>query len=54
MYKRFFISILFIFFFTGNAFAIEKGNLVIIGGGECPEYIVKKIVDLAGEKKAGY
>jgi cyanophycinase len=47
--KRFLLlSFIFIHFFGSTVCSQSKGNLVIIGGGDKPSYIMQKIVDLAG------
>lgn len=52
MLKKIFLSLLSIILFSIPVNANDKGALVIIGGGERPDYIIKKIVDLAGGKNA--
>lgn len=48
-----FTSIILIAFFYQGCFAqSSKGNLVIIGGGKRPDYVMKKIAELAGGKNA--
>lgn len=47
--KNIVISSLFI---NSYLYAEAKGNLVIIGGGSRPDYLISKIVDLAGGKNA--
>lgn len=45
--------ILFTAFLDQGCFAqASKGHLVIIGGGKRPDYVMKKIVDLAGRENA--
>lgn len=46
------ICLLFIFIFILSSFA--KGHLVIIGGGERPDYMMEKIVELAGGVSAKF
>jgi cyanophycinase len=52
MNKTILTTLIFLFSYCLGAFAAEKGNLVIIGGGARPAYVVKKIVELAGGKNA--
>lgn len=54
MYKFFLYGFFIIIFSTvqTNALANGKGNLVIIGGGSQPDYVIKKIFDLAGGRQA--
>lgn len=49
MIKKILISTVFI---NTYLYAEAKGNLVIIGGGGRPDYLMSKIVDLAGGKDA--
>lgn len=46
------ISLIFILIFISSSFA--KGHLVIIGGGQRPDYMMEKIVELAGGVSAKF
>jgi cyanophycinase len=45
-------AILFILFYCVSILPQPKGHLVIIGGGDKPNYILQKIIDFAGGKDA--
>lgn len=44
--------LIFLLCTTASLFAGEKGSLVIIGGGDRPDYVMHKIMELAGGKNA--
>lgn len=52
MKKLLLLSILILITFSQGCLAQSKGHLVIIGGGDRPDEIMKKIVELAGGDKA--
>jgi cyanophycinase len=46
------LLLIILFFFTCSLIAQEKGHLVIIGGGDKPDYVLQKIIDFAGGNDA--
>lgn len=50
--KRFYIFFLTLLLVSCSQSKSQKGNLIIIGGGPRPDYIMGKIVQLAGSEKA--
>jgi len=49
--KKILLLIVFLFF-VSSLIAQEKGHLVIIGGGDKPDYVLQKIIDFAGGNDA--
>ncbi|MCX6150548.1 MAG: cyanophycinase [Ignavibacteriales bacterium] len=46
-------TVIFLFIIALSSFAQEKGHLVIIGGGNRDEYLMRKFIELAGGNDAG-